>query len=486
MLISTLLTVPLLFALICLLFPRIKWIGIISQIGLGVSLLIAASLVQKVLSDSPVDSGMWYVDNLSAIFIALIAGISFLVGLYALSYLKHEESEGLITLRDIRHYHVFIQLFLFTMLLVVTVDSLGLMWIAIETSTLASVYLVGFYKKEESLEASWKYVIICSVGIALAFMGVTLMYASSLDVFGDSPTALDWSALLAIAPNLDPALLKLSFIFIIAGYGTKAGLAPMHTWLPDAHSQAPSPVSAMLSALLLNCAMYGIIRFYIISEIAIPGFASSLMLCFGLSSLFIAAVFITITKDLKRLLAYSSIEHMGIIAIGLGIGGFWAIIGVMVHIVAHSITKSMLFLSAGDIVQSYGTRDVASISGLLQRLPFSGTVFTAGTLAIVGMPPFSIFIGEVLIIFGALQAGMTWTVAVFIGLLLIIFTSFTYRILPMVSRNDNSPPQVIKTPLLRSVPLSLLLIGTLLLGLFMPEILSDWFMEAGKVFGVFL
>lgn len=485
MLVPTLLAVPLLSALICLAFPRIKWVGVISQIGLGISLITAGLLIQQVLFTSPLDDSMWYVDHLSALFIALIAGISFLIGLYANSYLKHEESEGMISSRDIRHYHVFVQLFVFTMFLVVTVDSLGLMWIAIESSTLASVYLVGFYKKEESLEAAWKYIIICSVGIALAFMGVTLMYASSLEVFGDSPFALDWSALLNLAPNLDQSLLKLSFIFIITGYGTKAGLAPMHTWLPDAHSQAPSPISAMLSALLLNCAMYGIIRFYIITEMSIPGFASSLMLYFGMASLFIAAVFITITKDLKRLLAYSSIEHMGIIAIGLGIGGFWGIMGVLIHIIAHSITKSMLFLSAGDIVQSYGTRDVASISGLIQRLPFSGSIFTAGTMAIVGLPPFSIFIGEVLIIYAALQSGMTVSAALFIGLLLIIFTSFTYRILPMVSKSENLDFLPHKTPLLRALPLGVLLLGTLLLGLFMPEFLWDWLTKAGMVFGGF-
>jgi len=486
MLVSALLIVPLIFALFCLLCPRLKWVGIISQIGLAITLIIAGLVTYEVLFKSTIDAGMWYVDSLSVLFIALIAVISFLVGLYALSYLEHEISEGVLTPRDIRHYHVFIQLFLFTMFLVVTVDSLGLMWIAIEATTLTSAYLVGFYKKEESLEAAWKYIIICSVGIALALMGVTLMYASSLGVFGDSPSALDWSALMAIAPDLDPALLKLSFIFIIAGYGTKAGLAPMHTWLPDAHSQAPSPVSAMLSALLLNCAMYGIIRFYIITEIAIPGFASSLMLYFGLFSLLIAAVFITITKDLKRLLAYSSIEHMGIVAIGLGIGGFWGITGVLVHIMAHSITKSMLFMSAGDIVQSYGTRDIASISGILQRLPFSGSIFTAGTLAIIGMPPFSIFIGEAIILYAALQYGMIWQSAVFIILLLIIFVSFTYRILPMTNRIDDSHHEAHKTPLLRSLPLGLLFIGSLLLGLLMPEIIWDWFVNAGNVFGGFL
>ncbi|MDD3398901.1 MAG: hydrogenase 4 subunit F [Candidatus Methanomethylophilaceae archaeon] len=483
MMVSLLLCTPLLFALFCALAPSNRWIGRLSLLGLGLVLIQVLDLSYGVIQNGPLDAGMWYIDDISVIFLLLMAVISFLVGIYALSYIGHELHEGVLTPRDSRFYHVFIQLFLFTMLLVLVVDSLGLMWIAIESTTLASAFLVGFYKKEESLEAAWKYIMICSVGIALALMGVTLMYASSLDVFGDSSRALDWSVLKGVAATLDPTLLKLSFIFIIAGYGTKAGLAPMHTWLPDAHSQAPSPVSAMMSALLLNCAMYGIIRFHVITEAAVPGFSSSLLLGFGLVSVAVAALFISITTDLKRMLAYSSIEHMGIVAIALGIGGTWGTVGAVIHIAAHSLTKSMLFLSAGDIVQKYGTRDIASITGVLKSIPWSGRFFTAGCLGIVGLPPFPIFLGEAIIVYAALQSGDFLVAALFLVLLLMVFVAFTYRFVPMLGGDSGLEPS--PSPLSRLLPMGILLIMGLALGLVLPgpvlEFLQDVAAQIGGV-----
>ncbi len=240
-----------------------------------------------------------------------------------------------------------VQLFLLTMLLVVVCDNLGMMWVAIEGTTLASAFLVGFYEKDTSVEAAWKYLIICSVGIALALFGIVLTYASSIELLGDSSSALEWTTLRSIAPELDPTYLRLAFIFIMVGYGTKVGLAPMHTWLPDAHSQAPSPISAMLSAVLLNCAFYGILRFFIITELCVPGFATDLMLIFGLLSMAVAAVFIIVAKDSKRLLAYSSIEHMGIMSLGFGLGGFLGIFGALFQMLNHALTKPILFFSWG-------------------------------------------------------------------------------------------------------------------------------------------
>lgn len=481
MMVALLLCTPLAFALACSLVPSGRWIGRFSVLGLGLVLAQVLFLSYGVIEDGPLDAGMWYVDGLSVLFLMLTAVISFLIGIYALSYIDHELHEGFIDNRDRRYYHVFIQLFLFTMLLVLVVDSLGLMWIAIESTTLASAFLVGFYKKEESLEAAWKYIMICSVGIALALMGVTLIYASSLDIFTDSSIALDWSMLSAAAPSLDPTLLKLSFIFIIAGYGTKAGLAPMHTWLPDAHSQAPSPVSAMMSALLLNCAMYGIIRFHVITEAAAPGFSSSLLLVFGLVSVAVAAMFISITTDLKRMLAYSSIEHMGIVAIALGIGGTWGLLGAVIHIIAHSLTKSLLFLSAGDIIQRYGTREVASITGVLKSVPWSGRFFTAGSLGIVGMPPFPIFVSEVVIIYAALQSGATLVAALFLALALMVFVAFTYRIVPMLS--GESEIERSKTPLSRVLPMAVLLLLGLTIGLALPGPALHFLQDVASLLG---
>ena len=481
MLVTALLLTPLVTAGLCLLSPRGRWINYLSLLGLLALTLQSINLGYKVFMDGPWASGPWMVDELSVLFLLMTSGISLLIGIYARSYLDRERLDLELGPHDHRLYHVFIHLFLLTMILVLVADSLGLMWIAIESTTLASALLVAHHRSAESMDAAWKYVIICSVGIALAFMGVILVYASGLDLLGDSPAALDWSALSAVASQLDPALIKLSFIFIITGYGTKAGLAPMHTWLPDAHSQAPSPVSAMLSGLLLNCAMYGIIRFHILTEAAVPGFSSTLLLGFGLLSMAVAAIFIGSTQDLKRLLAYSSIEHMGIVAVAVGIGGSWGCLAAVLHLLGHSLTKSALFLSAGDIVQEYGGRALESIKGLGSSLPFSGRVFTAASLGIVGLPPFPLFVSEVIIIYAALSAGLLWVAAVFLILLAIIAALFLWRLVAMLSGDGFDAPR--KTPLSRALPMLLLLLAALALGLFIPDVVLDLLGAAASILG---
>ena len=281
-------------------------------------------------------------------------------------------------------------------------------------------------------------------------------------------------------------MMKMAMVMIIVGFGTKVGFVPMHTWLPDAHSQAPSPVSGLLSAVLLNCAMYGILRFYAVSEVTIPGFASTILLVFGILSIAVSALFIVSSRDLKRMLAYSSIENMGLIAIGFGIGTPLAMLGAVIQIVAHSVTKPILFFSAGNIIQSYGTRDMSRIRGVGRTLPTTSALMTIGTLAIIGSPPFAVFIGEFTLLKGSLEAGMVWLTVAMVVLLCIVFAGFTRNVFPMLTGEPADEIETHGSPS-RHIPLVVLAVASLLIGLFMPEQVVGWFGNAAdSLMGVFL
>lgn len=438
----------------------------------AVLLIIAAALCIPILGGDTVDDGAFYIDAVSAVFMLLVAFIGLMASIYSRAYIGLEVTEGMVSHKEQGQYYSLLVVFISVMMLTFTVRSMAIVWLGIGATTLVSTFLVGFYSKEESTEAAWKYIILCSVGITIALAGFTLVYASTIGVM-DSDSSLDWPALLAAADRLDPTLMKMAMVLIIVGFGTKVGFVPMHTWLPDAHSQAPSPISGLLSAVLLNCALYGILRFYFVSEIVNPGFASSILLAFGLLSLAVAAFFIVSAKDLKRMLAYSSIENMGLIAIGFGIGSPIAIAGAVMQLVAHSVTKPILFFSAGNIVQSYGTREMERIKGVGRSMPFTSFMLTAGTLAIVGAPPFAIFVGELTLLSGAVDTGMYWTAALMIALLAIVFAGFIRHIFPMITgdagREIDAHPS-----LSRSIPLIVLFAATLFLGLFMPDTMKDW------------
>jgi len=399
-------------------------------------------------------------------------------------YLEHDRQEGEVNTKDLRYYHVFLHLFALSMLLVVVVDSLGLMWIAIEATTLVSAFLVGFYKKSEAMEASWKYLIICSVGITLALLGIILLYASSIGVLPGGVDSLDWSVLRSVADQLDPALVKVSFVFVLVGLGTKAGLAPMHTWLPDAHSQSPTPISALLSAVLLNCAMYGVLRVHILAEEAVPGFSSSLLMFFGLLSLSIATAFILTSRDLKRFLAFSSVEHMGIIALGFGIGGPLAIFGALFHIIAHSLTKTLMFFGAGNVIQKYGTREIKDIKGLGRTMPITAALLVIGMAAIAGSPPFAVFIGEFFILSGALSSGAYVPAALFLALIVLVFVGLTFRVLGMFSGRPQEGVPEGEIGRWRLLPMALLAMAILMLGLYIPGFLHEALGAVGELFGV--
>jgi hydrogenase-4 component F len=367
--------------------------------------------------------GFLRADALSAWMVALVGVVAALAAREAPAY-----AEG-----EARRFYPFFHLFVFTMLLAVTTDDVGFMWVAVEGTTLASVFLVNFERTRASLEASYKYVLICSVGIAVAFLGTVLIYFADVAHLGAETSALRWTTLRELAPTLPPRVVEMAFVFLVVGYGTKAGLAPMHTWLPDAHSEAPAPVSAMMSGILLAIGVYAILRFKPIADIAAgPRFSSRLFIGLGLASLVVAAVFLWSPRNYKRMLAYSSVEHLGLVSLGLGFGGPWGVAGAMLHIANHALVKSVLFLLAGRIRAAYGSTDVAAVRGLLTRLPVSGPLFFTAMLALMGLPPFGLFVSEVMIVWAGIAAGHLAAVAVVLGLLVLVFAGLLRTLQPML------------------------------------------------------
>ncbi|MCE5295504.1 MAG: hydrogenase 4 subunit F [Euryarchaeota archaeon] len=481
MLIELLILMPLLLALLFYFLNGRHWVEMLTVVASFASFIIAIMIGVDVAGNGPISYWLWYIDSLSVFMLGIITFVSLIVSVYSVSYIGHDYSEREIGISQVKMYYILLQLFIMSMLVVVMSNNLGVMWIAIEGTTLASTFLVGFYEKDTSLEAAWKYIIICSVGIALALFGTVLTYASSIEVLGESSDALNWTTLRDIAPLLDPTFLKIAFIFIVVGYGTKVGLVPMHTWLPDAHSQAPSPISALMSGVLLNCAFYGIIRFFIITEIRVPGFAPDIMLIFGLLSLIVAASFIMIAKDFKRLLAYSSIEHMGIVCLGFGLGGFLGIFGALFHMLNHSLTKCMMFIGAGNILQKFNTRAIDEVKGVATVMPITGAVFLLGALAITGSPPFGAFLSEVIIMQAGINSGSYLIVALYIALLVIVFAGFMYHVTKMVFGNPTEGVSKGEIHKFSLVPMLVLLVMVLVIGVFMPAELTDFLEDVARI-----
>lgn len=357
--------------------------------------------------------GQWlYIDPLAAIFVALIGVVGLLTGLYSLGYMRHELDAGAISETTLCGYYGFFNLFLATMVLTVTANNIVMMWVAIEATTLGSAFLVGLYGRRASLEAAWKYVVICTVGVAFALYGTVLIYAEGAAVLGDSHAAAFWTSLVPSAAQLDPGVMKLAFVFVLIGFGTKAGLFPMHAWLPDAHSEAPSPVSGLLSGVLVKCALFVIIRYsVIVAGSTGPEFPQTLFLVMGTLSVAVASLLIYVQTDLKRMLAYSTAENVGLIVLGLGIGGPLGVGAALLHVINHSLTKALLFCGSGNLLAKYGTRDLRLIKGVAAVAPFTGTMLIAGALALCGLPPFSIFVSEFMLVTAGLGAGYGWLMA---------------------------------------------------------------------------
>ncbi|HKQ64064.1 MAG TPA: hydrogenase 4 subunit F [Methylomirabilota bacterium] len=357
--------------------------------------------------------GLLRADALSAWMIALIGIVGGLAASEAPRYVVPGEP---------RRFYPLFHLFVFTMLLAVSTDDVGLMWVAVEGTTLASVFLVNFERTRASLEASYKYLLICSVGIAIAFLGTVLVYFAGIQQFGDETHALRYTTLLRLAPGLSPRVIELAFVFLVVGYGTKAGLAPMHTWLPDAHSEAPAPVSALMSGVLLSVGVYAIARFKpAVDAAAGPTFARGIMLTLGLLSIAVASAFLWTSPNYKRALAYSSVEHIGLVCLGLGFGGPVATAGALLHVANHALAKSAGFLMSGRIRAAYGSAEIGSVRGVMKHMPRTGAAFLTSILALVGLPPFGLFVSEVMIFAAGFKQGFPLVAGIALLLLVIAF-----------------------------------------------------------------
>lgn len=418
------LLIPLITAVICysLRDPRLS--GYVSLGGSIVLSIVALPLVRDAFT-SPLMTlnGNLYMDGLSAYIMSLVIFLGIASSAYSIGYIAHEFQIGLIDLKGLRRYYALLHLFIFTMLLVTVSNNLALLWIAVEATTIVSAVLIGlgYTKRPMAIEAAWKYVILCTVGITFALLGTFITYYASTGVTGPKGLLL-WTDLKTIAQKLNPATMKLAFIFILVGYGTKAGLAPVHNWLPDAHSEAPSPISALLSGILLNTAFYGIMRFVSIVEPSTGEvFTGNLLILFGLISIGISTIFILVQENYKRLLAYSSIEHMGIISLGIGIGGFAGLYGSLLHILNHALAKPLMFFTSGKIQAYYGSTRIERVSGVLSSMPFLGILTFIGALSLSGTPPFNIFLSEFTILKAGADRGLWLVVALFLIFVVMVF-----------------------------------------------------------------
>ncbi len=393
--------------------------------------------------------------------LAILSFLFLLISVYTIYYMRETEMSKEPT------FNGCMLLFLSAMSMVAIADHIIMLWVAVEATTLMSAPLIFVHRSKEALEATWKYVLICSVGIALALLGCFFIILS-MEISG-LHVPISFSSLREIADKLNPLWLKAGFIFVVIGYGTKMGLAPMHTWLPDAHSEAPSPASALLSGALLNCAFLGVYRSHQLMYAAGLGdYSGNVLIAFGLASMLVSAVFILNQSDYKRMLAYSSVENMGIIAFGTGIGGL-AVFGAMLHMIHHSLVKSSLFLSAGNILLGYGTKVISKTGAMLKTFPKTGIAFFAGFVGISGFPPFGLFVSELLIILGAIKAGRYVAISIFIFCLILIFAGASRLVMQMVFGEREDDEILVPEKWMRALPPLILLLTSLALVIWLPD-----------------
>ncbi|MES2210519.1 MAG: proton-conducting transporter membrane subunit [Chloroflexota bacterium] len=454
--------------------------SIVVASGFGLALAFPALLGTRVSGLG----GLVFVDALGGLIVVIVVAVGLIAILGTPAHLEHALEDGTPSERDPARLWALMAWFVGGLLAVPLLDNLGLIWVAIEWTTVVSALLVGITRTPAAIEAAWKYLILGSVGVGFALLGTLLAYASSVDLLGETSDALAWTRLLSIAPGLDPALVRLAFVFALVGYGTKAGLAPFHTWLPDAHSQAPSPVSATLSGATLAVSLYALARFQQVAAGTLgPDLPSGLLVAVGLLSLAVAVPFIVAQGDLKRLLAYSSIEHLGICALALGFGGPLALAGLALHLLAHGLTKASLFLSAGGLVASGRSRRIARLGGGLSADPADGRAFLVGSVLLSGLPPSALFVSEIAIVFGGFQRG--WGVAAGVAAVLLAAAAagMLFHVARVVFGSPSRPPTVaglrVRHLLAIGVPLAL----TVLLGIWAPAGLTDTFDRVARVLG---
>jgi len=451
----------------------------------GATFLAACALTVRVIGEGSFTAfaEQFFIDAFNVFLVTLTALVSFTTSLFSRPYMRVEAEHGRVKAQHLRLYHSMYQLFIAAMLVALTSNNLGLVWVAMEAATLSTVLLVTLYRTPASLEAGWKYFILCGVGIAQALFGTILLYFAAERVLGGSGmTALLWTNLNDVKGELEPAVLTLAFVFLLVGYGTKAGLAPLHNWLPDAHAEGPTPISAVLSGLLLNVAIYAVVRCKVLVEGSLHSeLPSRMLMAFGLLSVVLAALFLWRQKDVKRLFAYSSIEHMGIIAFAFGMGGPVANFAALLHMTVHSLTKSAIFYSVGHAAQKTGTQLIDDIRGLVTVSPTVGWGLMMGSLAILGMPPFGVFASEFLILTTAMRQE-PWSTPILLLALGIAFAAVFRRVQPMVF-GETTAKRLAHSPALLPVFAHLGIV--LLLGIYIPPYLADWYRAAADLIAGF-
>jgi len=420
------------------------------------------------------------VDDLNVVFIALSTLVGFTTSVFSASYIGHELETGRLTPVNLRFYHAMYQVMMFGMNLALIANNIGLMWVAIELATLATVVMVGIYRTHEALEAAWKYFILASVGIAFALFGTILVYMAAQPVLGEGLQGMTWTVLVQHVAAFDPGLLNVAFVFLFLGYGTKVGLAPLHAWLPDAHAEGPTPISAVLSGLLLNVALYAILRFKMLMTLNAAAISPGpLMVTVGLVSVIFAAFMLYRRRDIKRFFAYSSIEHMGIIVFAFGMGGALANFAGLLQMTMHSLTKSAIFFTVGHIAQVKGTQRIADIKGLTESHPMLGWSLVLGVIAIAGMPPLGIFMSEFLIVSSTFARQPLLAIALVFGLL-VAFGALMLRLQGLVFGEATGSTTGSRASYL---PIFAHLAFVLAAGLFLPPVLVAWFQHVARMLG---
>jgi hydrogenase-4 component F len=481
-------------ALLAILFIPLLGAAVLGLVGhrdsaaaVNIAFSLATFVASVVLTAQIVAGGpilvlqeQFFVDSLNVFLVALTAFVAFTTALFARPYMRVERDHGKMTAPRMRLFHSMYQLFSFTMLLALTTNNMGLLWVAMEAATLATVLLVAVYRTPASLEAAWKYFILCGVGIAQALFGTILLYLAAERLIGAGGGGLLWTNLDAVKTQLEPTVIALAFVFLLVGYGTKVGLAPLHNWLPDAHAEGPTPISAVLSGLLLNVALYAVLRCKVLADGALASrFAGELMMGFGLLSVVLAAFFLSRQRDIKRMFAYSSIEHMGLTTFAFGMGGPIASFAGLLHMTVHSLVKSAIFFAVGHAAQKAGTQVMDDIRGLIRVNPIVGWGLMIGSLAILGMPPFGVFASEFLILTTAMRE-QPWATPFLLSALGVAFAAVFSKVQAMVFGETTAQPLPHPPALF---PVFVHLAFVLVLGLYIPPYLAQWYRQAAAMIG---
>jgi hydrogenase-4 component F len=473
---TSVLLIPALSACLLAVLPGYRLTSRLNVLAALLTLLTALSMFIA----EPTSGSYLLVDDLNKVFIVLTTFVAFSTSVFSASYIEHEIEIGRLKPSYVRFYHAMYQVLMFAMNLALVANNIGLMWVAIEIATLTTVLMVGIYRTHEALEAAWKYFILGSVGIALALFGTILVYMAARPVIGEGLDAMVWTVLVTQAAKFDPALLNVAFVFLLLGYGTKVGLAPLHAWLPDAHAEGPTPISAVLSGLLLNVALYALLRFKMLLALNPASLAPGpLMVTAGLLSCVFAAFMLYRRRDIKRMFAYSSIEHMGIIVFAFGIGGPLANFAGLLHMTMHSLTKSAIFFAVGHIAQVKGTQKIADMGGLTVTHPVLGWGLVLGVVAIAGLPPLGIFMSEFLVVSSTFSRA-PWLVIILVFGILVALGALFLRLNTIAfgePRGPSAPAEASYVPMFTHLAI------VFMAGIYLPPPLVVGFQNVARLLG---